>query len=219
MDATLSPLERVSWLPWRTIAIAAGGLVLVALAAIGGWYWYESSQAQALAAFAEAMTRVQESQTPQAKADARAAAIRGLETALAAYPSSAAATQAALELGNLKYGARDFAGARAAFEIALAKNPSSTVRTLARTGVGHAWEAERNFPNASAAFRSALEGVGPQDFLYEELMLEYARVQEVSADKSGAIATYQRLLKELPSARRADDARTRLATLGVMPPK
>ena len=219
MDATLSPLERVSWLPWRTIAIAAGGLVLVALAAIGGWYWYESRQAEALAAFAEAMTRVQESQAPQARPDVRAAAIRGLETALATYPSSAAATQAALELGNLKYGARDFGGARAAFEIALAKNPSPTVRTLARAGVGHAWEAERNVPNASAAFRAALEGVGPQDFLYEELMLDYARLQEVGGDKSGAIATYQRLLKELPSARRADDARTRLAALGVLPPR
>jgi tetratricopeptide (TPR) repeat protein len=219
MDTTLSPLERAAWLPWRTIAIAGGGLVLVALAAIGGWRWYESHQAQALAAFAEAMTRVQESRTPEAKADARAAAIRGLETTLAAYPSSAAATQATLELGNLKYWARDLAGARAAFEIALAKNPSPTVRTLARAGVGHAWEAERNFPNASAAFRSALEGVGPQDFLYEELMLDYARLQEVSGDKSGAIATYQRLLKELPSARHADDARTRLAALGVMPPR
>ena len=215
VDSTLDLRDRLALVPWRTVAIATAGVVVVVLAALGGWYWYERYQARSLVAFAEAMTRVQES---QARPDARPAAISALEATLAAYPSSAAAPHAALELGNLKYAKGDFGGARAAFQIALAKNPSATVRTLARAGVGHAWEAERNFPNALAAFRSALEGVGPQDFLYEELMMDYARVQELTADKNGAVVTYQRVLKELPSARRGDDARARLASLGVMPP-
>ena len=219
MEATISPLDRLSLLPWRALAIAAAALVVLALAALGGWYWYQSQQAQALTAYAEAMSRVQESQAPQAPPSARSAAIQSLEHTLAAYPSSPASTQAALELGNLRYAGRDLPGARAAYAIALAKNPSPTVRTLARAGLAHAWEGERNFSEAQRAFRAALEGVGPQDFLYEELMMDYARMQEATGDKDGAVATYQRVLKELPSGRRLDDARTRLASLGVQPPK
>ena len=219
MDSIESARDRLAFVPWRAVAMGAGGLVLVALAALGGWQWYQSHQAQALAAYAEALTRVQETHAPQAPPEARATAIRALETTLATYPSSGPATQAALELGNLRFAGRDLPGARAAFDIALARNPSPTVRTLARAGIGHTWEGERKLPEALAAFRSALEGVGPQDFLYEELMLDYARLQEASGDKSGSVATYQRLLKELPSARRGDDVRTRLASLGILPPK
>jgi tetratricopeptide (TPR) repeat protein len=214
--ASVSPLDRLAELPWRLIGIAAGGVLIVAVAALGGWYWYQRSQAEVLAAFAETMTRVREAQGPQAGPEARQNAVRALETTLMAHPSSAPAPQAALELGNLKFQNRDYAGARAAYDIAAAKNPGPTVRTLARAGTGHAWEAERNLPSALAAYRAALEGVGPQDFLYEELMMDYARVQEGTGDRTGAVDTYQRLLKERPSARRADDVRTRLASLGVV---
>ena len=199
----------------RTLGILGGCLAGAGLLAAGGVYWYNAYQARAGAAYAEAMTRAQESREPQASADLRAAAVRGLETTLETYPSSAGAAPAAYELANLRYAAREYPAARGAFEVALAKGARGTLRTLSRAGVAYSWEAERNLPKAVAAFQAALSGLGPTDFLYEELMMDLARVQELAGSRDAAIATYRRILQELPKARRGDDIRARLASLGT----
>ncbi|MGH7393193.1 MAG: tetratricopeptide repeat protein, partial [Candidatus Rokuibacteriota bacterium] len=93
----------------------------------------------------------------------------------------------------------------------------STVRTLARAGIGYAWEGEQNWAKAAEAFQAALADLKPGDFHYEELLIDLARVQEVGGQKPAAIDTYRRLLKEVPGSLRADDVRTRLASLGAAP--
>ena len=57
-------------------------------------------------------------------------------------------------------------------------------------------------------------GLGPKDFLYGDLLLAKARVQESTKDSAGAIATYQQYLKDLPTSDRVQDVRIRLALLG-----
>jgi tetratricopeptide (TPR) repeat protein len=199
----------------RSILIIAGCLVLAGMALGLGWFWYNEYQTGALALYTEAMARAQEGQAPDAPAESRGAAVRALEAALAAYPSSAAAPQAAYQLGNLRYAAREFAAARGAFEVALAKGATGTLQTLARAGIGYTWEAEGDFAKASQAYQVGLSGAGPDSFFYEELMMDLARIQALSGQKDAAIATYRRILKDLPSARRADAIRVRLATLGA----
>ncbi len=137
---------------------------------------------------------------------------------LAEYPSNAIAVQAAYELGNLRYLNREYPAARGAYAVALAKGAKGTLQTLSRAGIAYAWESERDFAKAAQGFQSALEGLKPQDFLYEDLVVGLARTQELSEQKDAAIATYRRLLQELPKARRADLVRTRLAELGAGPP-
>jgi hypothetical protein len=44
-----------------------------------------------------------------------------------------------------------------------------------------------------------------------------ARVQEQSGDKTAAVETYRRLLREVPQSLRADDVRNRLGILGATP--
>jgi predicted TPR repeat methyltransferase len=44
-----------------------------------------------------------------------------------------------------------------------------------------------------------------------------ARAQEQSGDKTAAVETYRRLLRERPGSLRADEARSRLASLGASP--
>lgn len=201
----------------RTIAIAAASVAGGAIILVGGWFLYSAYQTRGSGAYAEALTRAQGTQSPRAPAHARAAAIRELEAVLAEYPTNATAVQAAYELGNLRYLNREYPAARGAFEVALAKGAKGTLRSLSRAGIAYTWESERNFPKAVQAFQSALEGLKPQDFLYEELMFGLARNQELSGQKDAAIATYRRLLQELPKARRSDLARTRLAELGAAP--
>ncbi len=190
----------------------------MALLLFAGWFWYGYYQTRGLAAYAEALTRAQASQSPETPAEVRAQAIRELEAALAEYPANVAAVQAAYELGNLHYLNREYPAARGAFEVALAKGAARTLRVLCRAGIAYTWESERNFPKAVDAFQSALEGLRPEDFLYEDLALGLARNEELAGQKQAAIATYQRLLRDLPKARRADLARTRLAELGAPHP-
>src|SRR5207247_4482361 len=143
--------------PVRTL-VAAGALVLVVLAAAaGGWHWYDGQQRRVAAVYAEVMTRVYAAQSPQAPAEARARAQQELEQVLARHPSAGPVAEAAFELGNLRYAARQWAPARGAYEIALARGHSATVRRLARTSIGYHWEAGRDWGQRSEEHTSELQ--------------------------------------------------------------
>ena len=190
-------------------AVALGVLILVA----GGWFWYSQSQHAAAIAYADALPG---SARNAAASDPAATAAR-LEAVLAQYPSARRAADAAYELGNLRYGQRQYAPARGAYEIALAKHPTSTIRTLARAGVGYTWEAEGNFAKAAESFQAEFSSLSPGDFMYEQIGLDLGRAQELAGQRDGAVATYKKLLKDLPKTSRGEDIRTRLASLGATP--
>jgi tetratricopeptide (TPR) repeat protein len=198
----------------RTLVTAGVALVVVAAVAAGGWYWYDTQQRHVAAAYAAALTRVYTAQGQQASTDARARAAQQLEEVIARYPSGADVAEAAFELGNLRYATAQYGAARGAYEIALTRAAGRTVRTLARSSIGYTWEAERNFPKAIEAYQALVADLGPKDFLYEQALLDLARAQELAGRPAEAIATYQRLLKDVPAARRADEARARLTALG-----
>ena len=199
----------------RTLLIGAAALVVAGILAGGGWYWQATSQQRALAVYAEAMTKAQPAQSADATGETRAAAIRELEAALTQYPSGRDAAQVAYLLGNLRFQSQQYSQARGAFELAVAQGASRTLRTLSRGGVAYTWEAERNYPKAVEAFKVALEGLGPKDFFYEELLLGLGRTQELGGQKAEAIATYRRAVSELPNSRRLDEIKARLAALGA----
>ncbi len=199
----------------RARVMTAIAVVLVVVAGAGVWFWRSTVESRGLAAYAEALNRVQASQAARGSSEARTQAIRELEAVLAEYPSSSAAVEAAYQLGNVRYGNREYQAARGAFEVSLAKGGRGTVGTLARAGVAYTWEAEGKFSEAVRAFQSALAGLRPEDFYYEELLIGLARNQELAGQKDAAVATYQRLLKDVSKPRRGDVARSRLATLGA----
>jgi len=198
----------------RTVLIVIAAIVVVGVLGAGGWYWYATTQQRAMATYAEAMTRAH-ALGSEATADARAAAIRELEAALTQYPSGRGVAQVAYQLGNLRYQAQQYAPARGAFELAVAQGATRTLRALSQGGVAYTWEAERNYAKAVEAFKAALEGLGPKDFYYEELLLGLGRTQELGGQKADAIATYRRALGELSQSRRLDEVRARLAALGA----
>ncbi|PYN31979.1 MAG: hypothetical protein DME01_23270 [Candidatus Rokuibacteriota bacterium] len=199
----------------RTLILAGVGLLVVVALGAGGWYWHIVSQRHAMAAYAEAMTRAQPALSAQTTAEARAAGIRELETALAQYPSGSGAAQVAYELGSLRYDAQQYAQARGAWDLAVAQGAPRTLKALSQGGVAYTWEAERNYPKAVEAFKVALTGLGPKDFYYEELILGLGRTQELSGQKADAIATYRRALGELAQSRRLEEIKARLAALGA----
>ena len=205
-----------SWPSGRLLIGLAGGVVLVAALAVGGWLWSASQQQHGAAAYAEVLGRLAMAAGRPLAPEAQAAAQRDLESALARYPSAALAGQAAYLLGNLRYDNHDYGRARAAYEVAMGRSTSRTIRTLAQTAVGYTWEAERNFPKAVEAYQAGLQGLKPADFQYEELLIDLGRAQELAGRREAAIQTYRRVLQEVPKGLRADDVLTRLASLGAL---
>jgi tetratricopeptide (TPR) repeat protein len=210
---------HLSWPPalpaTRTLTMAGVAVGLLALAALGGWAWYDAGQRRTAAAYGDVLARVQAAEAPDASAENKAAAARDLEAVLARYPSARTVPQAAYELGNLRFAAHQYPAARTAYELALQRGASGMVRTLSRSGIARSWEAERDFAKASEAYGALSADLDPRSFLYEDALVDHARTLELAGKKTEAVAAYQKVLKDVPNARRADDIRTRLASLGV----
>jgi tetratricopeptide (TPR) repeat protein len=207
-------LSRSSWLtppPWRLIALVAGSVVVLGIAIAGVWLWFAAEQRRGLEAFAEAMVKLQTSQAPNAAPDAKEAALRDLERALSERPPAGASAQVTYELGNLKYSAQQYPSSRSAYEMT-AGGVSPTLRRLSQVSVGYTWEAEKDYPKAADAYETAAASLKPGDFLYDELLMDLGRVQELAGRKDAAIRTYQRIADD-PKSFRRDDARGRLASL------
>ena len=216
VDAITGPL--LMWPPsrpsTRALVVAAAGFVVLVLLALGAWAWSDAQQRRVQGAYAAVMTRVQAAEAADAPAASKAAATRDLEQLLARYPSARPVPQAAYELGNLRF-ALQYPAARSAYELALRRGASSLIRALARSGLGRAWEAERDFARAAEAYGALVKDLDPRSFLFEDALMDQARALELAGRKPEAVAAYQRLLKDLPTARRADEVRIRLATLGT----
>jgi tetratricopeptide (TPR) repeat protein len=209
----------LSWPPplpsTRTLLIAVAIVVVLGLAAFGGWAWYDASQRRVAAAYAAVTARVQAAEAPDAPGELKAAAARDLEALLARYPSARTVPQAAFELGNLRFTTKDYAGAHSAYELTLQRGAPELIRALARSGIGRSWEAERDFAKAAEAYGALVKDLDPRSFAYEDALIDHARALELAGKKTEAVAAYQKVLKDVPNARRADDVRTRLATLGT----
>ena len=202
----------------RRLAIQVGaGVVVVALIVVGAWAWYRSQESRGEAALASATLLAQQATTPQAAPEARAKAIAALEAVLRDHPRFSGAAQAAYQLGNLRYASGAYAQARGAYEVALAKGGPASLRALSAVGIGYTWEAEKNYANAATAYEAALKAMAAKAFLYEDTLMALARVQELGGKPGAAVETYQRLLKEIPDTRRADDLKTHLANLKSRP--
>ncbi len=206
--------------PWledaltRRLALQVGaGIVGVALIVAGGWAWLRWQESRGEAALAEATIAVQQAMAPQATPDARAQAIRSLQAILSNHSRFSGAPQAAYMLGNLQYAAGQYPAARGAYEVALTKGASGTLKALSAAGIGYTWEAEKNYANAAGAYEAGLKSMSAKDFAYEDTLAALARAQELGGKPAAAIETYQRLLKDVPDSRRAEDLKTRVAEL------
>jgi tetratricopeptide (TPR) repeat protein len=210
-------LTLIEWLRGRRAiqwAISAAVAVLAIGVVLGGWaLWKTRYEAQGGIALTQARALAAQSQAPGASQETRQRAERALQDVITEYPRLSSVGQAAYLLGSLRYADGRYAAARSAFELARAKAGSPTLGALAALDVGYSWEAEKNYEAAEKAYQSAIGGAGPKSFLYEEAMLDIARAQDLGGKRAAAIETYQRLLKDVPDSRRAEEFRSRMASL------
>ena len=202
------------WVLWAVAGLAVIGIVW------GGWaLWKTRYEAQGAIAFTQARTLVMQAQAPGASADARQRAEKALQDVIAEFPRLSSIDQAAYLLGGLRFANAQYTSARTAYQMARDKAGSRTLAALAALDIGYTWEAEKNYTEAEKAYRSAISGADPKSFLYEEAMLAIARAQDLAGNRQAAIETYQRLLKDVPDSRRAEEFRSRMASLQGAPAK
>jgi tetratricopeptide (TPR) repeat protein len=207
----LAVLRASRWGRWA-------GLALIILAVVGlgwgGWMlWSTRAESHGAVALAQARFLVAQAQTPNAGPEAKERAQKALEDVVAEYPRLSSGAQAAYQLGNLRFAAGQYPQARAAFQVARSRARSASLASLASLGIGFTFEAEKNYEAAEKSFAETVKGAGPKNFLYEEAMSDMARVQELGGKRTAALETYQKILKELPDGRRAEELRARVATL------
>jgi tetratricopeptide (TPR) repeat protein len=190
------------------------GALLVIGIVWGSWaLWKNRYEAQGAGALTQARALAAQSQVPGASPDARQRAEKALQDVITEYPRLSSVGQAAYLLGSLRFANGQYAGARSSFELARAKAGSPTLAALAALDVGYCWEGEKNYAEAEKAYQTAIRGAQPKNFLYEEAMIDIARVQDLGGKRAAAVETYQRLLKDLPDSRRAEEFRSRMASL------
>jgi tetratricopeptide (TPR) repeat protein len=193
--------------------LAGGGLLLLVVLGGGGWYWWSAYHAAASSQFSHASWLVQDALSSQARPEQVEVAVRALEEFIARYPRHALVPQAAYHLGNLRYQTKAYDLARDAYRLALEKRAAGSLGTLCRLGIGYSWEAQGNYKNALAAYQEEAARQGTKDFLHEETLLAVARTQEVLQQREQAIESYRRILRDLPQSGRAEEVRSRLASL------
>jgi tetratricopeptide (TPR) repeat protein len=196
---------------WTVCAVAALAVLGVVW---GGWaLWKTRYEAQGSIALTQARALAAQSQAPGASAETRQRAEKALQDTITEYPRLSSVGQAAYLLGSLRFANGQYASARSTFELARDKAGSPTLAALAALDVGYCWEGEKNYGAAEKAYQAAISGSSPKSFLYEEAMLDIARAQDLGGKRAAAIETYQRLLKDLPESRRAEEFRSRMASL------
>lgn len=199
---------------WKWVLVSGTTITVVLLLVLGGWFWWSAYQSRGMVELERASGQARAAIRPQASAEARTEAIKALRAVIERYPRLTALPQAAHQLGNLHYQAKAFDEARKAYELCLARGPRGALGTLCRLGVGYAWEGGQGNPaKALAAYEGALQGLKPNDFLYDELSLGVARAYELLGQPAKARETYARLLKELPQGFRREEVSVRLASL------
>jgi tetratricopeptide (TPR) repeat protein len=212
LDATF--LDRVRESRWLKPGLqAAAALAVVGLLVAIGWGWYSWRESRALAALSDATALTQQADKLDAAPGARDRAVRALELVIADYPRLAVVPQAAYQLGNLKYSSGKYQEARSAYELAIAKGASGALRTLSSMGIAYTWEAEKKYAMAAQALESAAKELRPKDFLYEETLMTRARDEELAGKPAVAIELYQRIIRDSPNTRQAEEARNRMASL------
>ena len=210
-------IRLLDWLRdqrWTRWAVPALALAVVAGIGWGGWaLWKGRYEAQGGMALAQARILMAQAQAPGAPADVRERAEKALQAVIVEYPRLSSVAQAAYLRAGMQFSAGQYAQARASYEVARAKAGSRSLAAMATLDIGYCWEAEKNYEASEKAYQLAISGAKPQDFLYEEAMVGTGRTQELAGKPAAALETYQRLLRDVPDTRRAEEIRSRVASL------
>jgi len=197
----------------RRLPIALG--VLAVLLAVLGWWGYQTWRTKQEEAAQALMRRAFTALEGRERGKASEASSGQLEEAQGIllqvrkeYPSSRAAEQALLFMGNILYERAEHERARHAYQEYLERYPEGPWVLFAGIGKGYALEAQGRYADAAATFRTLAERYKGSS-LSLEARLGLARSLSQLDRRPEAVEVYGRIVEEYPGtswARRADEA-------------
>jgi outer membrane protein assembly factor BamD (BamD/ComL family) len=191
----------------RNLAIGAGVVVAIVVGAILFETSRKSSDAAASSALAMAVNDVETNQLDQAATK--------LTDIVSRHGGSAAGTRARLYLGDIELRRSNAVAAQAQFEAALGKlGKGDYFWSIAQRGKAVALENQSKYAEAAAAFEALAGGAMGEEEKARALM-EAAQARTLANDRPGAIALYDRILKDYPFTRSVAGARQAKAELSA----
>lgn len=209
----LTPRDVVRSLYEKRLPIALG--VLALLSAALGWWGYQTWRTRQEEAAQALMRRAFAALEGREAGKASEAGSRQLEEAQAIllqvrkeYPSSRAAEQALLLMGNIFYERAEHEKALQAYQEYLERYPEGSWVLLAAIGKAYALETQGRYADAASIFRTLSERYKGSS-LSLEARLGLARSLEQLDRRPEAVEVYARIVEEYPGtswARRAEEA-------------
>jgi tetratricopeptide (TPR) repeat protein len=216
ISSAVIPRDIGLWLYERRLPLTLGALAVLGTAL--GWWAYQSwrtSQeeaaqllmSRALMGLEASLTGAQGGKAPETRAGGLEEAQALLFQIRTEYPSSNAAEQALLLMGNIAYQKADHEKALKAYQEYLEKYSTGSWVVLAGVGKGYALEAQARYEDAAAIFRTLAERY-KDSALGIEALLGLARSLTELERSAEAVEVYRRIAEEYagtPWGRRAEE--------------
>lgn len=176
---------------WKLIL----GLVAALCVVVAVWgIWRERAKSQEMAA-TNLLFELQEQARPLVEAKKLKEAEEKLSAVWVKYPSSRAAYEAQLQMGDFWMEAASFDAAAALYEKSSKIAKDSFSKVLAKYNMAIAVESAGKFQEAALIYEE-VQSLQGSDFLKPELMMAQARCLESATNVAKAIEIYQKIQKD-----------------------
>ena len=210
----------------NTVAMGAGAVVLVLVAAIGYWAWTTRSQNRSQALLGDAIV-IMQSPVEEAKPGAKPATTgyptvqARAEAALAkfaevynAYPSTDAGIAARYYAASALTMLGRHAEAAARFQETVDRaGANSFYGRMARLGVVEANTQAKKFDEAISAAQALVNNTSDDAIPRDALLMELGRVQAAAGKKTEAKQTLDKVIADFPGSPYVEEAKRMLAEL------
>ncbi len=195
----------------RTLIISVIAAAAVIAGAAGIFFWYEGRQEAA------AQTALAAAEKPPADAKPEAPpnvdeTVKRLSEVAAKYPRTVAAEEALIRLGDLRYDAKKYDEALAAYNQYLSQFSRGRFRIMAALGKAYSEEAKGDLQGAANTL-SPIVNSAPNDPLAGEAYSTLAHVYEAQKKPEDALRIYGQIAEKFPQTQWAQNALQRMSAL------
>lgn len=218
----LSGMDRVGvFVHEQRRALLVGlGVLLIAVAVVGGVLWYDFQTAQKATDLFQEATRHylnRPADDPKKADEQLRRAITGFREVVEQYPRTPSGPLALFHLANAQVLANELdAGIESykRFMLLYGNNPALIGLTQQRLGYAYLTKGDRD--QAVKAFSSVLEMPGALN--KDQVLFELAKLEESQSRPEGALAHYQDLMKTFPNSPFTSEAAVRVKALETKKP-
>jgi tetratricopeptide (TPR) repeat protein len=218
----LSGMDRIGvFVQEQRRALLVGlGVLLIAMAVVGGVLWYDFQTAQKATELFQEATRHylnRPADDPKKADDQLRRAIAGFREVVEQYPRTPSGPLALFHMANAQVLANELdAGIESYKRFMLLYGNNPALIGLVQQRLGYAYLAKGDRDQAVKAFSSVLDMPGALN--KDQVLFELAKLEESQSRPEGALAHYQDLMKTFPNSPFTSEAAVRVKALETKKP-